>query len=539
MRRVLAVVLSVLAVLAFVAPAADAQAPTSKVTITGLVDNITSYTRNLGNVDLNYSRAKDTEWYARTRVRPDITGEVGTAKFVLGLEIDSTWGQTAAQDTNVCLGTACQAAGTNIQRGGTSSGWDLNTDVVGSIEVKWAYTEFDMPGIPFATRVRLGAQPWGNAATYKLAALANGDFAGAHVNFTFTPEIRLLLTYGQAEEESTGVRDGFLRGEDWALITSLEVTPFKGLDIKPVWAWFHATGATNGAARQARGGLGTGLSNAAGVIGTGLAGSVTNPYCQSCIEERHTVGVDARLRMGPFSLDPTLLYQFGHRELVDPLTQRKMSQDRSSYLVDVRGGFQAGPLLLEAAGIYTPGNAANSDVRNARTKVRYYEPISTDTSYYGTWAEHWALGIDYFNIIHSSAGGINPGVAIGYDKYGLIRFGARASYNVTPAFTVRAAVTANWTDEEVDTSAASTKAVATGITPGDFRGDDRYLGTEIDLGFQWRFAPGLTLDLVGAYTFVGDALKAGLSTNANTGVAARDQSPHDIQTVTARVRYNF
>ena len=154
MRRVLAVVLSVLAVLAFVTPGAEAQAPTSKVTITGLVDNITSWTRNLSVVDLNLSRAKDTEWYARTRVRPDITGEVGTTKFVLGIEIDATWGQTGSQDTNVCLGAACPAAGTNAQRFGTTNGWDWNTDVQGTLEVKWAYTEFDLPGMPFATRVR-------------------------------------------------------------------------------------------------------------------------------------------------------------------------------------------------------------------------------------------------------------------------------------------------------------------------------------------------------------------------------------------------
>jgi hypothetical protein len=113
------------------------------------------------------------------------------------------------------------------------------------------------------------------------------------------------------------------------------------------------------------------------------------------------------------------------------------------------------------------------------------------------------------------------------------------SYAVTPAFTARAAVTANWTDEKVDTGPTSTKVAATGLTPGDFRGDDRYLGTEFDLGFQWRFAPGLTFDLVGAYTFTGDALQAGLSTNAGTTGAFRDQDARDIQTVHARLRYNF
>src|SRR5258705_4893644 len=30
-------------------------------------------------------------------------------------------------------------------------------------------------------------------------------------------------------------------------------------------------------------------------------------------EYRYTVGLDSRLRMGPFSLDPTVLYQFGNK----------------------------------------------------------------------------------------------------------------------------------------------------------------------------------------------------------------------------------
>ena len=35
-------------------------------------------------------------------------------------------------------------------------------------------------------------------------------------------------------------------------------------------------------------------------------------------EYRYTVGADARLRMGPFSLDPTILYQFGNRAVIAP-----------------------------------------------------------------------------------------------------------------------------------------------------------------------------------------------------------------------------
>ena len=191
--------------------------------------------------------------------------------------------------------------------------------------------------------------------------------------------------------------------------------------------------------------------------------------------------------------------------------------------------------------VYTTGNKAGQDVRNPSTDVRFYQPISTDSSYYGGWAEHFALNIDYFNMLHYSAGGLAPGVGIGYDKYGMMRIGGRVSYNVTPAFTLRGAVAASWTEEKVDTS--GTKSAAAGITPGDANGDERYLGTEVDLGFQWRFAPGLALDVVGAYTFAGDALNAQYGPDPGLTNPPRFRKFHgesgDIQSVTARVRYTF
>jgi hypothetical protein len=532
MRRVGVFLLAVIALVAMVGPV-SAQ---PKVTITGLVDNITTWTHNISTVDQNFARNNDKEWYTRTRVRPDITAEVGTTKFVLGLEIDSTWGQTGAADN----------AAPN--RFGTTSSWDLNTDTQGVIEVKWAYTEFMMPLVPVPTTVRLGAQPW--QAQYKLAALANGDFAGVHVTSAVTPMVRVNATYAQVEEASTGPKDAFVRGDDFATVFSVEITPFKGLDIRPLFSYAHFNGITNGAARQARGGVNPGLTaNFATCPGTaGPATGGCSTVTSSSLEDRFTVGVDARWRFGAFSLDPTFFYQFGSRDQVRALRQDTLTRD--AWLLDVRGGWQAGPLLIEAAAIYTTGNDAEDRIdvhpdlvnssaatRGRRSdKLKFYEPISTDTSYYATWAEIQALGIDYFSAGREGGGGLFTGTSIGYDKYGLIRFGLRASYALTPAFTLRTAVTASWTAEEVDTS--STIATATGLTPGDANGDAQYLGTELNLGFQWRFAPNVAFDLVGAYQFTGNAYAAHLVTSG-TGVAQSGRNPQDAQSVVGRVRYTW
>src|SRR2546428_9544084 len=96
MKRFLVSLTSALLVLALAAPSALAQAPSPKVTITGLFDQITSMGRNF--YDGNASRDNDREWYARTRFRPDFAFEVGRVKAVLGLEIDLQYGQSGPND---------------------------------------------------------------------------------------------------------------------------------------------------------------------------------------------------------------------------------------------------------------------------------------------------------------------------------------------------------------------------------------------------------------------------------------------------------
>jgi hypothetical protein len=439
------------------------------------------------------------------RVRPDITAEVGTTKFVLGLEIDYAFGQVGPTDGSF---------GGGGQKFGTNGGADANTDIAGIIELKWAYTEFRIPLLPFPTVMRFGAQP--AAVMYKPAILMQGDFAGAHITSTLAPFLKLNLTYNQMEEESTGIRDGFTRGEDWAIFASVEITPFKGLDIRPIFSYAQMEG-TTGQARLGRGGI----ANAAATFPLGNR------------EDRWTVGVDARWRLGAFSIDPTVMYQGGNRDIT--LTGLQIEQQRSAWLFDLRAGWQAGPLLIEGAAIYTTGNDAGDAVHTG-DDMDFYEPISTDSGFYGGWAEIWALNIDYFNSLHPRVGGLNTITSIGYDKYGLIRLGLRASYALTPAFTLRTAVTANWTAEEVDTSSTLTNAA--GLLPGDGNGDARFLGTELDLGFQWRFAPNVAFDVVGAYNFAGNALSRHLATG-NTGGARNGRDPQDTQSVIARIRYTF
>src|SRR6266496_1008801 len=102
MRRILFLSLALVALLGFVAPpdvSAQAAAPTPKFTITGLIDNVGTWTQNMSSSDLNVNRNRDHQLYGRTRGRFDIIGEVGAAKAVFGFEIDAYWGQTGFSDS--------------------------------------------------------------------------------------------------------------------------------------------------------------------------------------------------------------------------------------------------------------------------------------------------------------------------------------------------------------------------------------------------------------------------------------------------------
>jgi len=516
MRRTVAVVTCLVAILGVLAPAAFAQAPAPKVTIVGLFDQITSAGRNL--YDGDFSRSSEREWYARTRFRPDFFFEVGRTKAVLGLEIDLGYGQAGPNDG----GFPANNSGANVHKGGNAS-LDTNTDVAGLVEIKWIYTEFDLTGkdsllpfIPVPTVARLGGQPYSTLGNYKVV-YANGDFAGFSARTTFAPNLSTQIAFVQVEDEIAGSNRVARtatnrRGNDYALILSAEVSPFKGLDIKPLYSYFYADGATAGAARRA-------ISNQQGAVAPTQ-------------EHRHTIGVDARWRSGPFSLDPTLMFQFGEK------TQRLATNefihaDIRALLADVIFGFQLGPLLLEARGAWSPGNESNDDLRG---KIRYFEPLNLDTGYYAGWAAIFALGIDYYN----GGGGTMQSMPtnIGYDRYGRRQLGFRAIYSLTPELSFTGVVSPTWTDQKVDTDTSIVAGGASRTAPAAATngGDSRYLGTEVDLGMTWRFAPNTVFDLQGAYLFAGGALD---TRQATQGVANQTFDSENGWLIAARLRLSF
>src|SRR5436309_1204030 len=131
MRRILVLALAALALLGVVTPGAFAQAPTPTFKISGLIDQVGTYASNLSGYDNNLARNSDKQFYGRTRGRFDFIGEVGKAKGVLGIEIDSYYGQTGFGDSNGQGSTTCVTnTGSSVvcgtQGNGSESSFDLN-----------------------------------------------------------------------------------------------------------------------------------------------------------------------------------------------------------------------------------------------------------------------------------------------------------------------------------------------------------------------------------------------------------------------------
>jgi hypothetical protein len=557
-------IFAVFAPLVFAA-SAFAQAPTPKVTLSGLFDQVTSMGRNF--YDANFARNSDSEWYARTRFRPDFEFAVGRVKAVLGLEIDLMYGQAGTNDGGFPGNVSGLPGGGSPQQpiNGTkvnaNGALDINTDVGGMIEIKWIYTEFPLTGqdslipfIPVETMARAGGQPFGTMATYKLAAFAASDFAGFSTVTTFAPNIRLNLGYVIAEDELAGANRGLPavktgRGEDYALIVSPEYTPLKGLDLKPLYSWFHADGVTNINPRRNL----VNIRTVGGVLGNATSmgqpgGTAGSPAYH---ENRHTIGIDARWRLGAFGLDPTIMYQWGRMDSQAFVSgtgagvgSKKVTADLNAVLVDIIGSYQLGPLLLEVRGDYSTGNKARDNLAKG---IRYFQPLTTDGIYYAGWAQIMALGVDYFNGVSMQGMGSH----IGYDRYGRAQLGFRATYTVAPPLSFYAIASPTWTAQKVDTDtnagllpgAVSLTTARTTVSQNSWaNGDSSYLGTEANLGMTWRFSPNAAFDLVGGYLFAGDALD---TTECTNGAATcnvnfqRKKSAQDAYTLAARVRLAF
>jgi len=513
MRRFIAVAVGVVALFGAITPA-FAQAPAPKVTITGLLDFATSVSKNWSDLDVT-DGGKDHMWYSRERGVFNITAEVGRSKAVWAVELDFVNGAGA------------------VTAPGNSANLDLDTDVAGVVETKWLYVETPvmgpgslMPFVPVSTIMRAGGQP-ARGHEYKVGILFGGDFPGVTLESAWAPNLKSTMNYAQIGEGLNKViaPNRVTNNEDFAILASVEFEVFKGLTIKPTYAYADYTCGNS----QGTGTLGTEAKNGFSPgFCSNVPGTTLSFNDRKFDTHRHTMGGDVRWTAGPFSVQPTFLYQFGEQGIGRP--DNDDTVDIQTWIFDTTAGFRAGPLNIEGRFMWTPGMSADDTVEVGGDTIRYYQSINPAFAYMAGWTEIQTSGIEYNNALLAGAPGVSLRQSPSYDKYGRIFAALAADYALTPALTLKGVVNMSWTDKAVDTNAV---LGSLGLVGGDGNGDERFLGTELNLGMTYRFAPNVAFDLIGAYMFTGDAMD-----HARTG-DARVADSDNIYKAVARVRFTF
>lgn len=526
MRRSVVVVLAVLVTLGMLTPPSYAQAPAPKVTITGLVDFVTSAFSNTSQHDRDVTGPKDKGWASRERGVFTLTGEVGRTKGVWAIELDFMNGAGSTNSGNAFNGGTQTTVHTGI-----TANVDLDGDIAGAVETKWLYVETPftgpgslMPFVPVTTIGRFGLQP-ARGHNFKNGELFSGDFAGANLETTWAPNVRSTLTFaqiGEAIERTLALG----QKEQWAILASLNIDVFKGLTVKPTYAYAFYNGANCGTNN-----LGTPSFGGVNFIGTSCT---VPPVGNNGVGDlrRHYFGLEGRWTAGPFYVEPSFVYMHGDEKLPAPGGRKDV--DIRAYILDTSAGFRAGPLNIEARAMFTPGVGANHILGNAGGGVdRTYRPINPAFGFMAGWTEIWTGNVDYQNTMLIGASGVTLRESPSYDKYGRRFFALAADYALTPALTLKALTNVSWTDTEVDTTAVFGLASATGIATRGTRGTERYLGNEWDVGFTYRFAPNVTFDWVAAVLFTGAALDHARVAGGPVLKA------HDVYKTAARIRLTF
>jgi len=532
MRRFLVVVLVILATLGMLAPPSFGQVPTPKVSINGLVDFITSgyiNTNQHGNQDVTSSL--DKGWTSHERGVFTLTGEVGRTKGVWAIELDFMNGAGSVNGGNAFGGNNQGQLHTGI-----SANFDLDTDVAGAVETKWLYLETPvtgpgsiMPFIPVTTIGRFGGQP-ARGHQYKRGHLLGGDIPGATLETTWAPNVRSTLTYVQIAEAIDRVLAPGQK-ESWAILASVEVDVFKGLTVKPTYAYAFFNGGNCGTAN-----LGTFPYGGINWNSNCPAVTTTTAALNAAVGSggdirRHYFGGDARWTSGPFYVEPSFFYLYGDEDV--PAVGGRKNADIRSYIIDTSAGFRTGPLNIEGRAMFTPGMGANHILSNAGGGTdRVYHGINPAFGFMAGWTEIWTGNIEYFGSMFAGRDGIALRNSPSYDKYGRVFFALAVDYSLTPALTLRGLTNFSWTDTKVDT----TSVLGNGLNSIGTRGTERYLGNEWDLGLTYRFAPNVAFDLVGAVLFVGDALN---HVRVGHPAGSPPSAAQDVYKGAARIRLTF
>jgi len=343
------------------------------------------------------------------------------------------------------------------------------------------------------------------------------DVAAIEAAIDLHPQLKLLTYFAVTEEDFDGIFQGSgvaKLGEDYFTGLTVQTTPIKGLDVDLLFAFQHLQGPS----------LGGGFT-------------IRIPSVGQQREDRWWLGVDARWRWGNLTVSPTFIYNGGSREFATGDATLR------AFLLDLRSAYALGPLTLTAKFVYTPGNDA-SDTLGAGSDINVFQFIGVDTVHRSTdWFQIFGFNIDN---VHPPQFGFFDSRSLrdnlSFDQFGLIHGAVRADFKALQNLTFTGALGFFAAAENVNRPARCGARVASTVTAAgasgcgqatfNFTGEDKYLGTELDVWLRYTLFRGTDVDVWFAYAFVGDALNL-----RHTDVGLR--AAQDVVGAGARILYRF
>lgn len=393
-----------------------------------------------------------------TRTRLFYTAKLNdNLKLVNKFEMDTVWGDHGALVT--MPGGASNAAGQIWGDTGTD-GRD--------IQIKNSYADFNVGPV----NLLVGAQ------TFTLARgfISDEDAIGAKVIWKINEGLYLPFIYQKSKEGGVG-KDANEQDVEMYVVAPL-IYLSKDIKINPYYVFLHEEDGN--------------LVDTIGALVDNVNVSV--------------LGVDFDAKLGAFSLWATGIMQFGDATLTTAgatvgvpgtaytAADRKKAFargdtiDLNTYLFAAGGKFDLGKADIHFQGFYATGEDEHGWTDG---EINGFFTTSS-TAYY--WAE--ILGAGIFDNQTPAARG-----------QGQATFGGFQSAGGTPIVTNIMAANLGVTVKPMDKLSITADLWWVKLAEENSFGEDE-LGTEVDLKIKYTLVEGLTLDIVGAYLFAGDALES-------------------------------
>jgi hypothetical protein len=352
-----------------------------------------------------------------------------------------------------------------------------------AIRFKAAYVELSIPGT--AATLRTGGID-STAQRLKGCTFYCVDTAGISLAAPFSDTVNTYTWYSQWSDEWDGAGVLGADGESWAGGTRVEFTPMEGLDLDLLYV-YQRLDCPNGG----------GLS----CIYTALQLRNGEGTSTVALENRNWVGIDMRYQYGDFTFAPTLVFHFGNTELVGG-----GQSDISSFLLDVEGSYQVGPLALRGRVAFSPGDEASdalgdgSTLNSWQAMVWYSQP---SLSWFMLWSpRQMEIYPSIFN--YSSARSVDTRMS--FDQFGLMVVAARADYVLNERTTLSSTLGIINAAEKVGRPARLGDISDTKNPDYNYTGNDTHIATEFNAEVAYLLNPSTTVRLWAAYSMNGAAL---------------------------------